>query len=142
MQYTLCTWILVFAFILSVIFTISSTTLMNFIIFQLDISIRLGTTYQCFHNHLVYMLERVLPRSERRIFNALASSSAVIDYLKENLWSQFLLRQDVYDLMNGNVKCCLAEHTFLDGIDVMRNNKSACRWNQRMDSVVYYWLLT
>lgn len=51
----------------------------------LDISIRLGTTYQCFHNHLVYMLERVLPRSERRIFNALASSSAVIDYLKENL---------------------------------------------------------
>lgn len=51
----------------------------------LDISTRLGTTYQCFHNHLVYMLERVLPRSERRIFNALASSSAVIDYLKENL---------------------------------------------------------
>jgi len=59
--------------------------LLDVIFFQLDISTRLGTHYQCFHNHLVYMLERVLPRSERRIFNALASSSAVIDYLKENL---------------------------------------------------------
>lgn len=51
----------------------------------LDVSTSLGTTYQCFHNHLVYMLERTLPRSERRIFNALASSSAVVDYLKEKL---------------------------------------------------------
>lgn len=51
----------------------------------LDISTSLGTTYQCFHNHLIYMLERVLPRSERYIFNALGSYSAVMDYLKENI---------------------------------------------------------
>lgn len=51
----------------------------------LDISTSLGTPYHCFHNHLIYMLERVLPRAERRIFNALVSSSAVVDYLKEHL---------------------------------------------------------
>ncbi|CAG2254673.1 DUS4 [Mytilus edulis] len=51
----------------------------------LDISTSLGTHYRCFHNHLIYMLERVLPRAERRIFNALVSSSAVMDYLKEHL---------------------------------------------------------
>ncbi|KAJ8301245.1 hypothetical protein KUTeg_020232, partial [Tegillarca granosa] len=49
-----------------------------------DMSILYGLPYQFFHNHLIYMLEKILPRLERRVFNALASTSAVVDYLREN----------------------------------------------------------
>ncbi|OWF41947.1 tRNA-dihydrouridine(20a/20b) synthase [NAD(P)+]-like [Mizuhopecten yessoensis] len=50
----------------------------------LELAISVGTTYQCFHNHLIYMMEKALPRSERRIFNALCSTTAVLDYLSHN----------------------------------------------------------
>ncbi|KAK7476318.1 hypothetical protein BaRGS_00032436 [Batillaria attramentaria] len=50
----------------------------------LDISLSLGTPFPCFHHHLIYMLERITSRAERRIFNSLASSSAVIEHLREN----------------------------------------------------------
>lgn len=49
-----------------------------------NMSILYGLPYQFFHNHLIYMLEKILPRPERRVFNALASTSAVVDYLREN----------------------------------------------------------
>lgn len=50
----------------------------------LDISLSLGTPFPCFHHHLIYMLEKTLSRAERRIFNSLASTSAVVEYLREN----------------------------------------------------------
>ncbi|KAM4742704.1 tRNA-dihydrouridine(20a/20b) synthase [NAD(P)+]-like [Anableps anableps] len=47
-----------------------------------DISIEQGTPFTCFHHHLIYMLERVSSQPERKVFNSLSSTSAVIDYLQ------------------------------------------------------------
>uniref|UniRef100_A0A1A7YR33 tRNA-dihydrouridine synthase n=1 Tax=Iconisemion striatum TaxID=60296 RepID=A0A1A7YR33_9TELE len=47
-----------------------------------DISTELGTPFTCFHHHLIYMLERVSSQPERKVFNSLSSTSAVIDYLQ------------------------------------------------------------
>ncbi|KAK6177226.1 hypothetical protein SNE40_015367 [Patella caerulea] len=49
----------------------------------LDISLSLGTPFPIFHHHLIYMLERILCRSERRIFNTLGSMSAILNFLQE-----------------------------------------------------------
>lgn len=48
-----------------------------------DISIEQGTPFTCFHRHLIYMMERVSSQPERKIFNSLSSTSAVIDYLQK-----------------------------------------------------------
>uniref|UniRef100_A0A0B7A037 tRNA-dihydrouridine synthase n=2 Tax=Arion vulgaris TaxID=1028688 RepID=A0A0B7A037_9EUPU len=50
----------------------------------LDISLSLGTPFSCFHHHLIFMLEHLLSKSERNVFNSLASTSAVIDFLRDN----------------------------------------------------------
>lgn len=47
-----------------------------------DISLEQGTPFTCFHHHLIYMLERVSSQPERKVFNSLSSTSAVIDYLQ------------------------------------------------------------
>nr|ACQ58097.1 tRNA-dihydrouridine synthase 4-like PP35 [Anoplopoma fimbria] len=47
-----------------------------------DIAIEQGTQFTCFHHHLIYMLERVSSQPERKVFNSLTSTSAVIDYLQ------------------------------------------------------------
>lgn len=40
-------------------------------------------TFQCFHHHLVFMLEKILTRHEKRIFNNLQSFCSVLSFLKE-----------------------------------------------------------
>ncbi|XP_032895604.1 tRNA-dihydrouridine(20a/20b) synthase [NAD(P)+]-like isoform X1 [Amblyraja radiata] len=50
----------------------------------IDIALEHGTTFTCFHHHLMYMLERITSRQEKKIFNVLSSTSAVLDYLGEN----------------------------------------------------------
>ncbi|XP_030897816.1 B-cell receptor-associated protein 31, partial [Leptonychotes weddellii] len=49
-----------------------------------DIALELGTPYMCFHQHLMYMMEKITSRQEKRIFNALSSTSAVLDYLTDH----------------------------------------------------------
>lgn len=46
-----------------------------------DIAVEHGTPFTCFHHHLIYMLERITSQPERRVFNNLSSTSAVIDFL-------------------------------------------------------------
>ena len=53
--------------------------------FQLDLSLSLGTSFNIFHHHLMFMLEHQLPRVERSVFNSLASTSAVLEFLSTNL---------------------------------------------------------
>lgn len=57
--------------------------LFSFTLFQVDISLSLGLPYQTFHHHLVEMLENSIPRSEKRVFNGLSSTSAVLTFLTE-----------------------------------------------------------
>uniref|UniRef100_UPI00398F80CD tRNA-dihydrouridine(20a/20b) synthase [NAD(P)+]-like n=1 Tax=Pristiophorus japonicus TaxID=55135 RepID=UPI00398F80CD len=49
-----------------------------------DIALEHGTPFTCFHHHLMYMLERITSKQEKKIFNVLSSTSAVIDYLSDN----------------------------------------------------------
>ncbi|XP_016125942.1 tRNA-dihydrouridine(20a/20b) synthase [NAD(P)+]-like isoform X2 [Sinocyclocheilus grahami] len=46
-----------------------------------DIAVEHGTPFTCSHHHLIYMLERISSQPERRVFNNLSSTSAVIDFL-------------------------------------------------------------
>ncbi|XP_053728742.1 tRNA-dihydrouridine(20a/20b) synthase [NAD(P)+]-like isoform X1 [Synchiropus splendidus] len=52
-----------------------------------DLALEHGTPFTCFHNHLMYMLERVSSQPEKKVFNALSSVSAVIEYL-ENTYGE------------------------------------------------------
>ncbi|MFT7799236.1 tRNA-dihydrouridine(20a/20b) synthase NAD(P)+-like [Arapaima gigas] len=52
-----------------------------------DIALEHGTPFTCFHHHLIYMLERLSSQPERRVFNALSSTSAVIEYLQQTYGS-------------------------------------------------------
>ena len=44
-----------------------------------------GTHFTCFHHHLIYMLSSSLGKAERKAFNALTSTAAVLDYM-QNHW--------------------------------------------------------
>ncbi|XP_037092084.1 tRNA-dihydrouridine(20a/20b) synthase [NAD(P)+]-like isoform X2 [Pollicipes pollicipes] len=44
-----------------------------------------GTPFACFHHHLIYMLERLMPRVLRRSFNVLPSHAAVLQFLRHEL---------------------------------------------------------
>lgn len=48
----------------------------------IDIALEHGTPFTCFHHHLMYMMERITSKQEKRVFNVLSSTSAVLDYLK------------------------------------------------------------
>ena len=43
-----------------------------------------GTLFSCFHHHLIYMCEKRSSRADRKIFNALESTAAVLDFLVNN----------------------------------------------------------
>jgi len=48
------------------------------------LSLSTGTHFTCFHHHLIYMLSSSLSRAERKCFNALTSTTAVLDYMRNN----------------------------------------------------------
>ncbi|BFZ10945.1 hypothetical protein BsWGS_13984 [Bradybaena similaris] len=50
----------------------------------MDIALSTGTPFSCFHHHLIFMLEHVLTKSERNVFNSLMSTSAILDFLRYN----------------------------------------------------------
>lgn len=61
----------------------------------LHLSAQLGCPLTQFHHHLMLMLDHVLPRSEKRVFNSLTSTSAVVDYLR-----------DCYELLDVSSVAC------------------------------------
>ena len=52
-----------------------------------NIAIGYGSSFDYFHKVLCQMLQGVLAKSERRYFNTLISTTSVIDYLNENVFS-------------------------------------------------------
>ncbi|KAL0962659.1 hypothetical protein UPYG_G00343510 [Umbra pygmaea] len=46
-----------------------------------DLATDQGTPFTCFHQHLIYMLEKISSQPERKVFNSLHSTAAIIDYL-------------------------------------------------------------
>lgn len=49
----------------------------------LDITSTMSTPFMCMHHHLVFMLEKVLTKKEKLVFNVLNNKSDVYDFLKE-----------------------------------------------------------
>ncbi|KAK9297681.1 hypothetical protein QLX08_008726 [Tetragonisca angustula] len=49
----------------------------------LDITSILPTQFICFHHHLVFMLEKILPKKNRLFFNSLQNKAAVLEFLKD-----------------------------------------------------------
>ncbi|XP_062509240.1 tRNA-dihydrouridine(20a/20b) synthase [NAD(P)+]-like [Corticium candelabrum] len=49
-----------------------------------EIAMKLGVPFTPFHQHLMYMLEKLHSKQEKQIFNSLSSSAAVLDYLCEH----------------------------------------------------------
>ena len=48
-----------------------------------------GTHFTCFHHHLIYVLSSSMGKAERKAFNALTSTAAVLDYI-QNHWDLHL----------------------------------------------------
>lgn len=53
----------------------------------IEISLEYGTPFAYFHSVLSQMLQHVLAKNERRYFNTLISTNAVLDYLNKNVFS-------------------------------------------------------
>ncbi|OCT87294.1 hypothetical protein XELAEV_18020992mg, partial [Xenopus laevis] len=49
-----------------------------------DIALEHGIPFTCLHHHLMYMTEKITSKQEKRIFNVLSSTSAVLDYLRDH----------------------------------------------------------
>lgn len=47
------------------------------------ISTATATPFQCFHHHLVFMLEKVLAKPERLAFNIIKTKELVLDFLAD-----------------------------------------------------------
>ncbi|KAI9332650.1 dihydrouridine synthase-domain-containing protein [Obelidium mucronatum] len=53
-----------------------------------------GTNYFVMHHHLMMMTEKSMTRMEKKLFNSLPSSAAIVDYLEENYGIEFSTRPD------------------------------------------------
>ena len=51
----------------------------------IQLSVEAGSCFTHFHHHLIYMCQKILTRAERKYFNSLSSTSAVLDYMEEYL---------------------------------------------------------
>lgn len=51
----------------------------------IDLATASGASFTQLHHHLIYMCERSLSRYQRKYFNSLSSTPAVIDYLNAHL---------------------------------------------------------
>lgn len=62
-------------------------------------------TFQCFHHHLVFMLEKLMPRRKRREFNAYTTFKQVLDFLHHefNLAPKLFTAEEYYKNCNTDV---------------------------------------
>ena len=49
-----------------------------------DMSLGCGISFTLFHHHLMYMMEKLMPKNVRNVFNTLRSTPAVLDFLEEH----------------------------------------------------------
>ena len=70
---------------------------------QVDVALQLGTPFQLFHQHLMFMLDAVMTKADRRIFNSLSSTSAVVDFL--------------WDCYGVTQRCDSSKESAIDSVD-------------------------
>ena len=64
-------------------FTGESTTPLSCVQDWIDITETISTQFLCFHHHLIFMLDKVLPKPERLTFNTLGSRATVLSFLED-----------------------------------------------------------
>lgn len=67
----------------------------------LDITSVIPTQFMCFHHHLVFMLEKFLPKKNRIFFNNLQDKQAVLEFLENN----YSIKPNVNPKLSEPVKC-------------------------------------
>ncbi|KOC60979.1 tRNA-dihydrouridine(20a/20b) synthase [NAD(P)+]-like [Habropoda laboriosa] len=65
------------------LFSGHSVTPLNCVQDWLDITSTIPTQFICFHHHLVFMLEKILPKKSRMFFNNLQNKTTVLEFLKD-----------------------------------------------------------
>lgn len=65
------------------LFSGHSTTPLDCVQDWLDITSTIPTPFLCFHHHLVFMLEKTLPKKSRLFFNSLQNKTAVLEFLED-----------------------------------------------------------
>ncbi|KFM56939.1 tRNA-dihydrouridine(20a/20b) synthase [NAD(P)+]-like protein, partial [Stegodyphus mimosarum] len=63
------------------LFTGSEITLPCCIRDWINLSVSFGTSFTNMHHHLMFMLERVMPKHERKLFNSYTALASVVDHL-------------------------------------------------------------
>lgn len=67
----------------------------------LDITSTTPTQFLCFHHHLVFMLEKLLPKKNRMYFNNLQTKSAVLEFLEH----YYNIKPNVNHKLSKPIKC-------------------------------------
>lgn len=106
------------------LFSGSSVTTLNCIQDWLDITSVIPTNFLTFHHHLVFMLEKVVPKTERKIFNVMQDKNSVLNFIEEyfNLtpnvnYNRYKNIECVYETVAN--KCTKSENLNNDGLSHM-----------------------
>lgn len=99
------------------LFSGSNLTTVNCIQDWLDITSAIPTSFLTFHHHLVFMLEKVVPKAERKIFNVLQDRNSVLNFIEDyfnltpNVNSSYESTPCVYESSN---KCAIVKNEDLN----------------------------
>lgn len=63
------------------LFTGTDMTSSNCVKDWISLALSFGNSFTNLHHHLMYMLEGVMPRHERKLFNSYTSLASVMDHL-------------------------------------------------------------
>lgn len=92
------------------LFSGHSVTPLNCVQDWLDITSTIPTQFICFHHHLVFMLEKMLPKKSRMFFNNLQNKVAVLEFLEDTYGIKPNIIPELFDLTKctfniSNKKC-------------------------------------
>lgn len=83
-------------------------------------------TFQCFHHHFSFMLEKIVKRKERAYFNSLSQKQQVLNYFAE----KFDMRPEPIDVPE-NIVCTYDETSYRDRVHELNVRDNA---NRRYDA--------
>lgn len=66
-------------------------------------------TFQCYHHHLVFMLDKVLNKTQKQVFNSLSTFESVDNYLNENILNCYSENLDFTYNIDEFVKCVFSD---------------------------------
>nr|XP_042912080.1 tRNA-dihydrouridine(20a/20b) synthase [NAD(P)+]-like isoform X1 [Parasteatoda tepidariorum] len=64
------------------LFTGTDRTPSNCVTDWIDTAVSFGATFTSLHHHLIFMLEKIMPKAERKLFNTYSSFACVLDHLE------------------------------------------------------------